>query len=61
MRSAWNPPDHVTRYTHRDDSRWLVQPGRVRSMDAWDVAGYVGVVLAVPAIAWALAIVLGVI
>lgn len=62
MRTAGNLPDHVTRNTHRNESRWLIQAGKVRETDAWEIAGYVGLVLAVPVIAWAaMIIVMGVI
>ncbi|MGN1369542.1 MAG: hypothetical protein ACI4WX_11785 [Aristaeellaceae bacterium] len=57
MNKAGNLPDHVTRYTHRNESRWLIQASGTRWLDKWDIAGRIGVGLAVPVIIWAAALI----
>ena len=50
MYAVGNLPDHVTRYNHKNQNRWMIQRVRVERPRANDVLSTVAMVLCVPAL-----------
>lgn len=58
MYAAGRMPDHVTRYTHKNPNRWLIQTEPVRRASGWDVWSRAAVALCVPALIVAAVVIL---
>lgn len=50
MYTAGKYADHVTRYNHKNQSRWMVQTALPRRGRALDVLSVVAIVVSVPAL-----------
>ena len=46
MYAVGNLPDHVTRYNHKNQSRWMVMTAPPARVSAWDILSNAATVLA---------------
>lgn len=46
MYAVGNLPDHVTRYNHKNQSRWMVMTAPPERVSAWDVLSNAAIALA---------------
>ena len=50
MYAVGKMPDHVTRYNHKNQSRWLVMTAPPRRVSVWDVVERIAITMGVMAI-----------